>query len=194
MKIFPKWLIAIFLLIPLNTIANIIACGSLASKSGFDYQPKPNIFAVKSELKSNEVSNVELLKQMGGWRIYQSDTDWFSKDECKIKNLRVERKTGKVGESTVINYQTYPVIWNQQQKKYAIFTGDLIIKSKQKLTEETQKKLNLTFKYPLATKELNVYKINTLQQSFDKVIEQLETAIQVETFFPVLEKKRYSTR
>lgn len=172
----------------------IVACDAVANQAT-GYSAQVNILATQQQPTAMLANwDGEKVAEMGGWHLYRTQRYALERNACRPQTLTVQS-----ADTDHQNIIFYPVLKNQRQNRWAVFTGQFLIEASSELTGFAVKnwKLRATqqnngldrFRYML-----NIEIPKDADLNYDQVIEKLQFHPKIRHFTPVFIEQRYHLR
>ncbi|PLA75576.1 hypothetical protein CYQ88_01010 [Hydrogenovibrio sp. SC-1] len=172
----------------------LVACEAVADQA-VGYVPQGELLATQQSLSELALNwDGELVGEIGNWQLYRTQQFALDRDACLPQRLAIQ--TAK-GESQPILF--YPVLKNQRQNRWAIFTGQFLGVASTKLDDFSEKGWHL--RASGSTQSLGSYRytfqydaLDAQSNAYDKAVGFLQRHPKIVQFTPVFIEQRYHLR
>lgn len=174
--------------------AALVACEAVANQAR-GYTPQVDVLATQQSLSEQSLNwDGELIGEIGGWTLYRTQQFALDRNACQPQRLAIQTAEGEM-QSILF----YPVLKNQRQNRWAIFTGQFLVLATTQLEGFLDKDWHLrasdssqslgSHRYTLQFKGLNAASV-----SYDHAVERLQRHPKIRQFAPVFIEQRYHLR
>lgn len=172
----------------------LVACEAVASQA-VGYVPQENLLATQQSLSERSLNwDGELVGEIGNWTIYRTQQFTLDRNACQPQRLAIQTANR---ETQPILF--YPVLKNQRQNRWAIFTGHFLGIASTKLDVFSEKGWRL--RASDSAQSLGSYRytlqFNALEAqsgSYDQAVRFLQRHPRITQFTPVFIEQRYHLR
>lgn len=190
------WLAAVvgFGFVTLPAQSALVACEAVANQA-VGYVPQEELLATQQSLSELSFNwDGELVGEIGNWQLYRTQQFALDRDACRPQRLTIQTEKGA---SQPILF--YPVLKNQRQNRWAIFTGQFLGVASTKLDDFLEKGWRLrvsgsaqslgSYRYTFQYNALDVQ-----SNSYDQAVGFLQRHPKIVQFTPVFIEQRYHLR
>lgn len=188
------WLVAVLGLASVPAKSALVACEAVASHA-VGYVPQGDLLATQQSLTELSLNwDGEWVGEIGNWQLYRTQQFALDRDACQPQRLAIQTANR---ETQPILF--YPVLKNQRQNRWAIFTGQFLGIASTKLDDFSEKGWRL--RASDSGQSLGAYRY-TLQfnalddqsHSYDQAVRFLQRHPKITQFTPVFIEQRYHLR
>jgi len=176
------------------TQAALVACEAVANQAG-GYLPLSDVLASKQSLNQSTPSwDGEAIGTIGSWTLYQTQQFALDRNDCKPQYHTIQTETAEA-QSVLF----YPVLKNQRQNRWAIFTGQFVVIASTALEDFSDQgwELRPSVSSDSLDSHRYTFQFNALHAptaSYDEAVAVLHRHPQIRQFTPIFIEQRYHLR
>ena len=134
--------------------------------------------------KMPEAFQLEYLTRSGAWFVYQTESSWFTKENC----APLSKQHG------TLTFEFAPVVKNRQEGQYAVITPSFMINTYNKGDiGKMADRYGFKLLTELPSGKAGIFDVSR-QSSYDRMLEILDRDKDIQFAAPVLSEKRYRLR